>query len=172
MILTLQPVGRVDASVLQRIGFELASLGEVRIAVEKPLPRRTFGPGPKRYRAATFERLCKSTDGDRIIAITNVELSDPELGLTRVFGHADIQGRWAVVSLSQFGGDGKAKLVDRAVKTAVHELGHTLGLGHHDTNPECVMFFSEELADTDRKGRDFCPECAELAKPTLSRLQT
>src|SRR5881409_4129461 len=86
--------------------------------------------------------------------------------------HADIRGRWAVVSLSQFGGDGEDKLVERAVKTAVHELGHTLGLGHHDENPQCVMFFSERLADTDRKGRDFCPECADSANLTLSLLRT
>ena len=172
MILTLQPVGRVDAAVLRRIGFELAPFGEVRIAIEKPLPRMTFGLAPKRYRAATFDRVCKSAEGDRVIAITNVELCDPELGLTLVFGHADIQGRWAVVSLSQFGGDGKSKLIERAVKTAVHELGHTLGLGHHDADPQCVMFFSEKLADTDRKGRDFCPGCTESARLTLSRLQT
>ncbi len=172
MILTLQPVGRVDASVLERLGSELAPFGEVRIASEKPLPRRSFGLAPTRYRAATFDRVCKSTEGDRVLAITNVELCDPELGLTLVFGHADIRGRWAVISLSQFGGDGPAKLIERAVKTAVHELGHTLGLGHHDANPKCVMFFSEKLADTDRKGRAFCPECSELANPTLSRLQT
>jgi archaemetzincin len=172
MILTLQPVGRVDASVLQRIGSELAPFGEVRIATEKPLPRPTLGLGPKRYRASTFERVCKSTEGDRIIAITNVKLCDPELGLTRVFGHADLHGRWAVVSLSLFGGDGGDKLIERTVKTAVHELGHTFGLGHHDAKPECVMFSSEELADTDRKSRDFCLECSESAKATLSRLQT
>lgn len=172
MILTLQPVGRVDASVMQRIGSELAPFGEVRVAGEKPLPRRTFGVGPKRYRAGTFDRVCKSSDGDRVIAITNAELSDPELGLDLVFGHADIHGRWAVVSLAEFGGDGRDKLIERAVKTAVHELGHTLGLGHHDLNPECVMFFSEKLADTDRKGRDFCAECAQSAKLTLWRLQT
>jgi len=172
MILTLQPVGRVDASVLERIGSELAPFGEVRIAGSKPLPRRTLGTVPKRYRAATFDRVCKSSDGDRVIAITDVELCDPELGLALVFGHADIQGRWAVVSLSQFGGDGEDKLVERAVKTAVHELGHTLGLGHHDANPGCVMFFSEKLSDTDRKGRDFCPRCADSAQLTLSRLGT
>jgi len=170
MILTLQPVGRVDAAILERIRTELAAFGEVRIAKEKPLPRRALGP--KQYRAATFERVCKASDGDRVIGITNVELSDPELGLSLVFGHADVYGRWAVISLSQFGGDGKDKLVERAVKTAVHELGHTLGLGHHDANPECVMFFSEKLADTDRKGRDFCPECSPSAQLTLSRLQT
>src|SRR5207244_9928385 len=60
----------------------------------------------------------------------------------------------------------------RVVKTAVHELGHTLGLGHHGANPQCVMFFSEKLADTDRKSRDFCRACADSAKPTLSRLRT
>src|SRR5207245_7513337 len=114
MILTLQPVGRVDPTVLRRIGFELASFGEVRIASEKPLPKRTLGLAPTRYRAATFDRVCKSTEGDRVVAITNVELCDPELGLTLVFGHADIQGRWAVISLSQFGGDGQAKLIERA----------------------------------------------------------
>ena len=172
MILTLQPVGRVDASVLQRIGSELAPFGEVRIARAKPLPGRAFGLGSKRYRAAMFDRVCRSADSDRVIAITDVELSDPELGLALVFGHADIQGRWAVVSLSQFGGQGEDKLVERAVKTAVHELGHTLGLGHHGANPQCVMFFSEKLADTDRKSRDFCRACADSAKPTLSRLRT
>src|SRR6059036_245355 len=138
MILTLQPVGRVDASVLQRIGSELAPFGEVRIAPAKPLPGRAFGLGSKRYRAAMFDRVC----------------------------------RWAVVSLSQFGGQGEDKLVERAVKTAVHELGHTLGLGHHGANPQCVMFFSEKLADTDRKSRDFCRACADSAKLTLSRLRT
>jgi len=172
MILTLQPVGRVDPSVLERIGSELAPFGEVRIASPKPLPSRAFGLGSNRYRAATFGRVCRSSDGDRVIAITDVELSDPELGLRLVFGHADLHGRWAVVSLSQFAGEGKDKLVERAVKTAVHELGHTLGLGHHDANPECVMFFSEKLADTDRKSRDFCKPCADSANLTLSLLRT
>jgi len=171
MILTLQPVGRTDASVLERIGSELAPFGEVRIASPKPLPSRPLGHGSKRYRAATFSRVCRSSDGDRVIAITDVELCDPELGLRLVFGHADIQGRWAVVSLSQFGGEGEDKLVERAVKTVIHELGHTLGLVHHDANPQCVMFFSEKLADTDRKGRDFCQPCADSANLTLSRLR-
>ena len=111
-----------------------------------------------RYKASERKLRLFIADGARVLAL--------------VFGHADIRGRWAVVSLSQFGGDGEDKLVERAVKTAVHELGHTLGLGHHDANPQCVMFFSEKLADTDRKSRDFCRACADSAKPTLSRLRT
>lgn len=46
----------------------------------------------------------------------------------------------------------------RAVKEAVHELGHTYGLGHC-RNPRCVMSFSNSLRDVDRKERDFCPSC-------------
>src|SRR2546422_2516330 len=45
MILTLQPVGCTNASVLERIGSELAPFGEVRIANPKPLPSRPFGHG-------------------------------------------------------------------------------------------------------------------------------
>jgi len=46
----------------------------------------------------------------------------------------------------------------RAVKEAVHELGHTYGLGHC-RNPHCVMSFSNSLLDVDRKERDFCFPC-------------
>jgi archaemetzincin len=46
----------------------------------------------------------------------------------------------------------------RALTEAVHELGHTYGL-QHCKNPHCVMFFSNTLMDTDRKGPEFCTEC-------------
>jgi len=171
MILTLQPVGHVASSVLERLRVQLERFGDVRIADPKPVPKQAFRPLSKQYRAAAFEEVCHAADSDRVVAITDVELCDPDLGMKRVFGHAEMTGGWAVVSLSMFGGDGEERLVERAAKTAVHEIGHTLGLGHHDGNPECVMFFSENLADTDRKGRDFCPTCAQTANLTLSRLE-
>lgn len=46
----------------------------------------------------------------------------------------------------------------RVLTEAVHELGHTYGLGHCK-NLRCVMFFSNSLVDTDRKGPEFCPDC-------------
>ena len=171
MILTLQPVGHVAPSVLERLRLHLERFGDVRIADPKPVPKQAFRPLSKQYRAAAFEEVCHVAESDRVVAITDVELCDPDLGMKRVFGHAEMTGGWAVVSLSMFGGDGEERLVERAAKTAVHEIGHTLGLGHHDGNPECVMFFSENLADTDRKGGDFCPACSQTANLTLSRLE-
>jgi len=41
---------------------------------------------------------------------------------------------------------------------AVHELGHAFGL-QHCGNPECVMFFSNSIMDTDRKGWHLCQQC-------------
>jgi archaemetzincin len=49
------------------------------------------------------------------------------------------------------------------VKEAVHELGHTLGM-EHCPDRSCVMYFSNSLADTDRKGEAYCSRCAARLK--------
>jgi len=49
-------------------------------------------------------------------------------------------------------------LLKRAVKEAIHELGHTHGLGHC-RDPRCIMCFSNTLHDTDVKGPGFCAAC-------------
>jgi archaemetzincin len=48
----------------------------------------------------------------------------------------------------------------RALKEALHELGHTWGL-LHCPDPECVMHFSNTLGETDAKTATFCERCAQ-----------
>jgi archaemetzincin len=97
---------------------------------------------------------------ERILGIVDHDLYVPELNF--VFGEAS--RKVAVISLirlrQEFYGlpEDKNLFHKRVLTEAVHELGHTYGL-NHCTNPRCVMFFSNSLLDTDRKGSNFCPSC-------------
>lgn len=84
-------------------------------------------------------------------------------GLNFVFGMA--QGRRALISIHrlQAGEPGHALFMRRVAVEAVHEIGHLLGLGHC-SDPACVMFFSNTLADTDRKGTEPCPGCKAILR--------
>lgn len=90
------------------------------------------------------------------LGIVRSDLYTP--GLNFVFGMA--QGRRALISIHrlQAGALGHALFMRRVAVEAVHEVGHLLGLGHC-SNPACVMFFSNTLADTDRKGAEPCAVC-------------
>ena len=173
MNLTIKPFGAVEPTILEHLREELGSLGQVSLSPAEPVPpsfaHRTRD-GQVQYSASEFEKAVAAERGDRILAVTDVDLFEGALSF--VFGHATIRDRYAVISIARFGSNGRERLLERSAKTAIHELGHTLGLHHDDANPNCVMHFSEKLEDTDRKGRTFCTRCAATASFTLSRLRT
>lgn len=173
MILTIKPFGAVDPAILEGLRTELEAFGKVEVARAAPVPvsmAHREGSRWVQYLASEFETACADEPGDRVLAVTDVDLFDD--GLNFVFGHATIHGRFAVISIARFGNDGREKVVERATKTAIHELGHTFGLYHDDANPDCVMHFSERPEHTDRKGRAFCAKCNPMVEFTLSRLGT
>jgi archaemetzincin len=99
--------------------------------------------------------------------VTEHDLYGPSLNF--VFGEADLGNRVAIISLSRLSpgfygfSEDVERFQERALKEAVHELGHTYGLGHC-SNPLCVMHFSNSLLDTDIKKATFCPECEKRFK--------
>ncbi len=169
MKLTLKPFGSVEPRVLGHLERELRLFGEVTAMPPSPVPGPAYDKRREQYRAAALEDLCEHEPGDRVLGVTAVDLFEP--GLNFVFGHAKIRGRVAVISVARLGTDGTDALLERTVKEAVHEIGHTLGLLHDDRNATCVMHFSSTLRDTDIKGREYCPRCAAAAEVTLTRLR-
>jgi archaemetzincin len=102
------------------------------------------------------------------LGVTDVDLYCE--GLNFVFGIAESPGRAAVISTARLrAAANEALFRERVLKEAMHELGHTLGLGHCD-DARCVMYFSNTLADTDRKGSRFCRNCrARLSAQSRGR---
>jgi len=89
----------------------------------------------------------------------------PELNF--VFGEADVLARIAIIGLPRlrqeyYGLEPDQDLfLQRAAKEAIHEAGHTCGLGHC-TDPQCIMHFSNSLGDTDVKTTRFCDACRNM----------
>lgn len=111
-------------------------------------------------------------DTERILAVTDLDLYIPIL--TFVFGEAQLRGRAAVVSCHRLKNEfygipaDKDLLMDRLIKEAIHELGHTYGL-IHCSNYACVMHASTYVEEIDIKDYHFCPNCRALLDPPENR---
>lgn len=79
-------------------------------------------------------------------------------GYNYVFGHADPERGVCVVYTKRIYGHGGGEYLLRLAKEVLHELGHLLGL-EHCSNRECVMSFSRNLVEVDRKKPLFCSSC-------------
>ena len=163
------PVGDLKISEIKWLCPQLEK--EFKLPCEflsnKPIPVSAYHKERGQYHSTVVLRHVHSSmpsDAVRLLAVVNVDLFVPELNF--VFGEASIGLKTAVISTyrlhqSTYNLPEDKKLFKRRLMTeAVHELGHTFGLGHCD-NPKCVMYFSKTLADTDRKGPNFCPKCSK-----------
>lgn len=159
--IVLVPIGVVDAQLVDHLarGLAVAFLSPVSIRAALPIPPGSHDPERRQYLSPVFLAAAETARQDpreMILGITDVDLYVPDLNF--VFGQASPADRAAVVSVFRLGTGGVDLLLGRALKEAVHELGHVLGLPHC-RDPGCVMFFSNSLADTDRKSEAFCNRC-------------
>jgi archaemetzincin len=166
MKILLLPLGTPDREILLMLRNDLGRRFSASIAIgeEVPVPANAWNPERSQYAAEAIVQVIVKQPGpaeyNRLLGISGCDLYVP--GLNFVFGVAT--GDVALISLFRlrqefYGLPGDPALFHRrALTEAVHELGHTFLLDHCQ-DPGCVMHFSNSLADTDRKGPEFCTRC-------------
>jgi len=107
-------------------------------------------------------QLCPA-DAWKVLAVTGRDLFIPVL--TFVFGHAQLGGRAAVISLARLRQEfyglapNREVFVERACKEALHETGHMFGLVHC-ADRSCAMSLATNVRHIDEKHAAFCAPCA------------
>ena len=165
-MIDLIAIGTVDQDILDALKESLAEVFAQRTHVgdSVALPGESWNQQRGQHLAPLLLANVPSppSPGHRVLAVIDVDICAP--GLNFAFGQAEISGKRALISLARLRQEfyrlprDESLFRERTLKEAVHELGHTYGLGHCP-NPTCVMHFSNSLHDTDLRDWNFCPRC-------------
>ncbi len=174
----LVKIGRDDKGITEYLKgdlpliypLEFASC-EIHIELEN-----AFNPLRKQYLSTpVLLQLAKKKPKDALMVLG---IFDGDLyadGLNFIFGQAEPSQGVAIISIYRlrnefyFGGERPSLLKIRALKEAVHEIGHLFGLSHC-WEPSCVMFFSNSIFDTDRKSYYLCRSCESKLKKIMENV--
>lgn len=171
MKIGILPIGQVDAAIMLRIQEKLMRVFPDTICSiineQLPLSEKAFDKKRKQYRSDVILSeiqgyAAEKKDLNHVLGVVDADIFVSELNF--VFGEAACPGKAALISLWRlkpefYGAPSNTELfLERVLKEAVHELGHTLGL-RHCSRSSCVMYFSNSIFDTDRKQSLFCDQC-------------
>jgi archaemetzincin len=164
MKITLKPIGRVEKHIIEDLAQKLGRIFGCPIAIDPiiDIPKSAYNQKRDQYLAPLLLETIKKNEmlqSEKVLGITDADIYTP--GRSFLFGQAETMLEAAVISLCRLRQELPPDynlFLDRAIKEAVHELGHTLGLDHCSKDI-CVMHFSSSLHDTDMKSTLFCSNC-------------
>jgi archaemetzincin len=178
MGILLVAVGEIDKNVMDWLRNDLTKVFNKNVFIGKEMPEPNYAYHKKRNQylsTAILNAIMQQKEYapyEKTLGIVDHDLFVPELNF--VFGQASPKA--AIISLTRLRQtfyhlpEDQHLFRQRVLTETVHELGHTFGL-EHCGNSRCVMFFSNSLMDTDRKGSEFCPSCkSKLPKFSSPRL--
>jgi len=175
----ISPIGPFDPTLLETVAQGIQRVFGLDSAVSFLISDLAFAFDPKRDQFHSTPILAKlaAVAPDwalKVLAVTQVDLFIPIL--THVYGEAQLGGRACIVSFFRLN-EGPSALhvdqrpVERLVKEAIHELGHTFRL-RHCPSPGCLMHYCRSEADVDRKSDQLCRYCQVLLQDELRRTGT
>jgi archaemetzincin len=165
-------VGEVDVRLLYRLVCCLEERFLYKFSVESSVnaPSSAFNAVKKQYFAPALMnklKLAFPADMKYAMALTCLDLYGASLNY--VFGDANTADRIAIISYHRlrpefYGHDPENSLLfERLLKESMHQLAHILG-SKHCYNRNCVMYYSSNIYDIDKKSSLFCPDCERKLK--------
>jgi archaemetzincin len=161
--------------LMQRLGKPLnPSNPPLKFLTEADLPEYAYNTFRGQYDSSKIlSQLAEKhpPDAAKILAVTNIDLCTPILDY--VFGAAQLDGKAAIVSTHRLRAEFYNKpaneklLLERTLKEALHELGHTFGRVHC-LHYECAMHFSPNVKDIDNKKASYCPSCKKFVEGRIA----
>jgi archaemetzincin len=154
----------------RKMGFRLQS------GIVSRLPEEALNAASNQYYAVPILaklELLKGAEDEIILSVTDEDLYIPNQNF--VFGQANSVGRTAIVSIHrlkpEFYGlpEDEELLRSRLLASALHELGHLLGL--KNCSNDCVMKAIGNVNELDHRPDGFCPSCLlNLTLPTKVKI--
>lgn len=174
----ISPVGKLSTELIEAVAGEIKQVFGFSTETSPILQDLSFARDDNRnqyHSTAILDRLAADIPPHaiRVLAIAQVDLFIPIL--TYVYGEAQLGGKACIVSTFRLN-EGRSgmnippKYIDRIVKEAIHELGHTFNL-RHCPEAACIMHYCRNEEDVDHKSDQLCRYCVIMLKDEIKRLR-
>jgi archaemetzincin len=152
--------GKIEKDIIENIIKTIKRQFKINVEWFKEMPIPWVQKRDEQLKASDFliseREILENHQADAILALTEKDLFMPNLNF--VFGLADPEDKAAIISLNRLNHMNKNIYLRRIQKEVIHEIGHLYHIEHCE-NLKCVMSFSDNIEEVDKKDNKLCAKC-------------